>query len=93
MIKTKYGHCEYAFEEDQMGSYVHIYNLFVFTEHRRQGKARELLQIAIATIRKIGYNGGIQIVADPADNSISKENLFLFYKSMNLEVFDYYSEN
>ena len=91
IIKNKYGKCNYAFEKDNMGSYVHIYSLFVYPKYRRLGKAKELLQAAIKAIRKNGYDRKIQIVVKPTDNSIDKERLISFYKRMGLEVFDCYS--
>ena len=90
-IKNEYGKCEYAFEKDALGDYVHIYNLFVFPEYRKQGKAKELLQIAIEAIRKAGHTKEIQIVAQPMDSSINKEKLISFYRSIGLEVFDCYA--
>jgi ribosomal protein S18 acetylase RimI-like enzyme len=86
IIRNDFGHCYYAFEQD----YVHIYNLIVLPEYRRQGKARELLQATIDEIRRKGYKGNIQIVAKPQDDSISLEKLKSFYKDMGLEVFEYY---
>jgi ribosomal protein S18 acetylase RimI-like enzyme len=85
-MKSKFGYCDYAIETD----YVHIYNLYVFPQFRRQGKARKILQNVIDTIRKTGYLGPIQIVAEPKENSISLKKLVLFYKSLGLEVFKYY---
>ena len=85
IIKNKFGHCEYAFEED----YVHIFNLFIYPEYRQQGKAREILQMTINEIRK-RYNGVIQIVVNSKDESIDKRKLAAFYKNIGLEVFDYY---
>jgi ribosomal protein S18 acetylase RimI-like enzyme len=89
-IQDSYGYCEYAFEHDSFGDYVHIYNLFVCPEFRRQGHAKDLLRTAVGRIRETGYKGEIQIVAKPADDSIPKEKLREFYKKMGLEVFDYY---
>lgn len=90
VIKNKYGHCEYSFEKDSSGDYVHIYNLFVYPKFRRQGQAKILIQMAVDSIRKTRYDREIQIVADPVDNSISKDKLISFYKSMGLKVFEYY---
>lgn len=90
LIKNKYGKCEYDFENDSLGSYVHIYNLFVLPIHRRQGKAKELLQMVIEAIRKTGYKDKIQVVAVPTGNSISKGNLISFYENIGLEVFECY---
>lgn len=86
LIKKDFGYCEYDFEVD----YVHIYNLFVYPNHRRQGKAKELLQLAIEAIRKTGYKEKIKIVAQPKDDCINIEKLIKFYESMELEVFTYY---
>jgi ribosomal protein S18 acetylase RimI-like enzyme len=75
---------------NSLNEYVHIYNLFIHPKFRRQGKAKILLQNAIECIRKTGYNGEIQIVAEPQENSICKENLITFYKSMGLVVYECY---
>jgi len=85
-IERVYGHCEVGFESD----YVHIFNLFVYPEYRRQGKAKELLNIAIDEIRKTGWEKEIQIVAIPQSDSISLQKLKLFYESLGLSVYDYY---
>jgi len=85
-IENEFGYCAYAFEED----YVHVYNLFIFPEFRRQGKARDILRQAIEAIKKTGYEGLIQIVAEPQPDCISKEKLMSFYKSLGLTVFEYY---
>lgn len=86
-IDNEFGYCAYAIEED----YAHIYDLFVYPEFRRKGKATELLQSAINEIRRLGWEDVIKIVAIPIDNSISKEKLVAFYKSMNLDVYEYYA--
>lgn len=85
-IRNKFGNCNYAFEDD----YVHIYNLFVYPRFRKQGKAKKIIQAAIEAIRKTGYRGTIQIVANPKNDSISLEKLISFYENMGLEVFTYY---
>jgi len=85
-IQNKYGYCEYSFERD----FVHIYNLYIYPEYRKQGKAREILQRCIDKIRSLGYNDEIQIVAQPQENSISYECLKQFYESLGLKVFSYY---
>ena len=87
-IKNEYGECDYSFESD----YVHIYNLFVYPEHRRKGNARKILKRSIAEIRETGYEGEIQIVADPKDETINVKRLIRFYESMGLKVFEYYGE-
>lgn len=86
LIKSKFGFCEYNFEED----YVHIYNLFVYPEYRRKGKAKELLQNAILNIRKTGWLEEIQIVVDPKNKEVDREKLFDFYKSLGLTVYGCY---
>ena len=74
------------FEQD----YVHIHSLYILPGYRKQGHATAILQKAIKAIRKKGYTGGIQIVANPTEDGISAEKLKSFYKSLNLEVFEYY---
>ena len=86
IVKNKFGFCEYSFESD----YVHIYNLFTMPKFRNQGKAMATLRTVINTIRKTGYKGSIQIVADPKDDFVDKNRLILFYKRMGLDVFSYY---
>lgn len=90
IISNNYGHCEYEFEKDSIGDYVHIFNLWIHPNFRRQGKAKELLLETIKAIRNTGWNDSIKIVASPSDDSISKDNLIKFYGSMGLEVFEYY---
>jgi ribosomal protein S18 acetylase RimI-like enzyme len=85
-IENEYGYCEYSFEKD----YVHIYNLFIKPEYRRKGHARKLLQITISEIRKTGYDGEIDIVAQPDNGTIPIDALIKFYKSLGLDVYNYY---
>lgn len=85
-VESKYGVCEYSFENE----YVHVFNLFVFKKYRGNGKATELLETVIEKIRETGYNGEIQIVADPKEKGINKQKLKLFYIKLGLRVFDYY---
>jgi GNAT superfamily N-acetyltransferase len=85
-VETEFGYCYYSFEED----YVHIYSLYIYKNYRRHGKARGILKLAIEKIRKYGYNGDIQIVAKPTEDSISFEDLKRFYQNMGLKVFEYY---
>lgn len=91
-IENEFGYCEYGFEHDSLGEYVHIFNLFVCKEFRKNGHAKRLINEAIDKIRETGYLGKIQIVANPSDNSISKEKLIAFYKSLGLEVFESYCQ-
>lgn len=86
VVQNKFGSCEYSFEED----YVHIYNLYVLPEYRNLGKAKELLNKAINEIKLLGYKEKIKIVADPKEPNIDKKRLIKFYKSLGLEVFEYY---
>lgn len=86
VIKNNFGHCKFAFEKD----YVHIYDLFIKPQFRRQGRAREILQAAIDEIRKTGYIGSIQIVAKPTEEQVDLKRLIAFYKNMKLEVYTYY---
>lgn len=85
-VQENYGWCKWSFEED----YVHIYDLYILTNCRRQGKAKELLLKTIKIIRDTGWTKPIQIVADPLTQDISKEKLKSFYESLGLLVFDYY---
>jgi hypothetical protein len=48
--------------------------------------------MAIGAIRGFGYNGKIQIVANPKENWVNVEKLRSFYEKMGLEVFSYYGE-
>jgi len=89
-IENNFGYCEYDFERDSIGEYVHIFNLYVYPDFRKRGNAKMLLNEAIKAIRNTGYSGEIQIVAIPTENSISKENLKMFYKSLGLKVFEQY---
>ena len=88
LIETKYGYCSYDFERD----YVHIHSLYILPEYRRQGHATAILQKAIKAIRESGHVGGIQIVANPKEDGISAEKLKSFYKSLDLDVFEYYGD-
>ena len=85
IINNKFGYCEYSFEED----YAHIYNLFVYPEFRKSGNARTILRMAINEIRAV-HKGSIRIVANPKDEFVDKDRLISFYKSMGLDVCDYY---
>lgn len=78
-IQNAFGSCEYEFKP----YYVHIFNLFVKPKFRLQGKARELLQIAIKEIRETGHKEEILIVTD-------SKKLKIFYESLGLKVYSYY---
>lgn len=86
VIKNNFGHCKFSFEND----YVHIYDLFIKLQFRKQGRAREILQTAINEIRKTGYIGPIKIVAKPTEKQVDLKKLITFYKNMKLEVYTYY---
>lgn len=90
LIENEFGKCEYSFEEDGIGEYVHIYNLYVYPRFRRQGKAKELLIKAIKEIKESEEVKEILIVADPREDSISREALAAFYRRLGLKVFECY---
>ena len=86
IISNEYGHCHYCvchFDDCAM-----IYNLHIEKEYRRKGHATDFIQRAINKIRATGYVGDIKIVAEPEDNSISKETLVKFYEKMGLKIVD-----
>lgn len=89
-IDKYYGSCNYEHAEDCYGEYVHIYNLFIYPEYRRKGNATEMLKLAIEDIKKMGWDGKIKIVATPEKCDISKQKLSRFYKSLGLQVCEYY---
>lgn len=80
---TKYGYCYYSVEP---GKKPVIFNLYIEPEYRRKGQARKHLQFVIDEIRKMGYQGEIEIEAAPRENSIEYERLVSFYKMMGLEI-------
>ena len=91
-IENRFGYCCYVFDKDynilgETELHAIIYNLFVYPECRRKGKAKELLQSVIDIIRGTGYINEIRIEAFPRNNCISLEKLILFYKNMGLEVY------
>jgi ribosomal protein S18 acetylase RimI-like enzyme len=83
LIETESGYCSYDIDEMEGAC---IYNLYVYKDFRRCGKARELLSLAIEEIRSNGYGCQIGIEASPKENSISKESLVDFYRSLGLYV-------
>lgn len=85
-VQTKFGRCSYDFVDD----YVHIYDLYIIPDYRRQGNARKLLLYIINEIRKTGWDKEIQIVADPTEDNINKNDLINFYKSLDLTVYEFY---
>ncbi len=82
-IQTKRGYCHYEIEQ---GKNPIIWNLYVHSQYRKQGHARELLQYCIDQIRKTGYTGEIDIEPDPRDGTISYEKLCEFYVSLGLRL-------
>lgn len=81
---NKYGYCYYSVPSDNKSAL--IYNLYVETEYRRKGHARELLQFVIAEIKKNGYEGKIDIEVYPREDSIGYKELASFYLSMGLNI-------
>ena len=84
IISNEYGHCHYCVCKEE--NCAMIYNLYIEKEHRRKGKAKEFIEKAINKIRATGYKGDIKIAAEPEDDSISKDDLIIFYKKMGLKV-------
>lgn len=66
-------------------TYAKIDNLFVKKEFRNQGKARELIVLAMSEIEKAGFSNAI-IVAEPKEQGVDFSRLSYFYESMGLEV-------
>lgn len=81
----KYGYCYYSVEP---GKKAVIFNLYTEPGHRRKGHARRRLQYVINEIRRTGYQGGIEIEAEPRESSIDSEKLISFYKTMGLEIIE-----
>lgn len=81
-LTTKAGHVEYDFEGDRLGKYVHIYNLYVYPNYRNKGEAKELIKLAIERIRMEGYEGEIQIVADPKEPVNGKLTNFIIMQGV-----------
>lgn len=83
-LENIYGHCDYCICFDEDCSM--IYNLYIEKDFRRKGHAKEFINEAIEDIRNLGYKGYIKVVAEPEEESISKENLIKFYEEMGLKV-------
>lgn len=84
-IETEYGYCFYTFE-DYPGAL--IYNLYVYPQFRRQGHAKKLLRSVIDLICSTGYTGDIGIEVIPREDSISRNDLYNFYKTLNLKILE-----
>jgi GNAT superfamily N-acetyltransferase len=82
-IHNKYGYCYYSLKENEPAI---IFNLYVEPEYRRQGHARKLINYVIKEIMKTGYKNDILIKAEPRENSISVEDLIVFYEEMGLKI-------
>lgn len=81
-IQNRFGYCFYEVQEDS----ALIYNLYVHSEYRRQGKAKILLKHAINEIRFSGYIGEIEIEVLPRENFVDLKTLSSFYERMGLKV-------
>lgn len=80
-IQNKYGYCFYVIEDNEAT----IYNLYVYKEFRKKGKARNLLLHVISDINDHNiYN--IKVEAIPQERSIRYSKLVDFYKSLGLNV-------
>ena len=81
-IHNKYGYCYYVVTDEN----AFIFNLYIEPIYRKCGHAKKLLKCVIREIRECGYIGEIEIEAIPRENSIEKEKLILFYKSIGLKL-------
>lgn len=81
-IQNKFGYCYYMIANKEAW----VYNLHVWPEYRRQGRARKLLKNVIVEIRECGYEGKIFIEAIP-DADIDVDKIKDFYESMGLTIY------
>lgn len=81
-IQNRFGYCFYECKKDS----ALIYNLFVYPEFRRQGKAKRLLRLVINEIRDSGYAGAINITVSPKDESVNIDRLSSFYQILGLKI-------
>ena len=82
-IHTEYGYCYYA-----LTTYALIYNLYIEPKYRFKGKSKRLSNLVISEIKhEVGTGVKIFIEAQPKENSISKEELEKYYKTLGLEIF------
>jgi len=84
-VQNRYGYCYYLLPTKTRKNAA-IYNLWVNGNARRKGHAKELLSLVIFSIRQTQYDGVIEIEAEPREDSIDKEKLIKFYKSLGLVV-------
>lgn len=83
-LSNEYGHCDYCVCKEK--DCAMIYNLYILKDYRKKGHAKELIQKAIKEIRATNYKKDIKVVAEPDDNSITKDALIKFYESMGLKI-------
>ncbi len=92
LIENEFGYCHYIFEdewnseENKAEIYAIIYDLYIYEEFRRKGKAREILETIIKLIRETDYDDEIFISAEPREDSISENDLKNFYDSLGLTI-------
>lgn len=82
-IRNNFGYCFYSSKPIPL-----IYNLYVNPEYRRLGHGRHLVELAVAELRRLGVSEHIHVQVDPREDSISKEKLTEFYKSMILQILE-----
>lgn len=91
LIENEFGYCRYMFDNEWDDNnnktiYAIIYDLYIYKEFRRKGKAREILEIIIKQIREYDYNDDIFISVEPREDSISENDLKNFYDSLGLTI-------
>jgi GNAT superfamily N-acetyltransferase len=82
IVEDETGYCSYDVSSEAAA----IWNLYVYKEYRGRGRARALLERAIAEIRSFGYDGEIDIEAGPKEGCMSKRDLVAFYERLGLRV-------
>lgn len=82
-VQNEFGHCFYT----MLGDHGFVWNLYIYPEHRRKGKARELLECVKKILNKEGYST-IKMYAVPTENSIERVELVRFYESMGFHVLE-----
>ncbi len=66
------------------GGKVYISNLQVNHEHRRRGVAAKLIEAAVSTARRQGFNA-VSLEARPSDNGISPQALVAMYRRQGFQ--------